>query len=203
MRAVLADPPDDEDDYGDDCEHFESLHDHDPHDYPAHVAHITVSALSSGLAKAFLAAAVAALVIRGALRVDRRAFETRVVFLTALHVSTATIRGVGNCAASLAFITTARTSARILITDPDAALRVGEALLALKKAVSAKLTLCIARPGATGPLRTDWTGLLGSDTLVRLLTIHNQCIHSGKHYSTDKQLDTFHFLYYYNYCFGV
>ncbi len=78
-EAMLADPIDDKDDDSDDGGILEQLHDHDPKNDPAHMAHISVRALASARAKAFLATAVTALIVIGADIVDGGALKAALI----------------------------------------------------------------------------------------------------------------------------
>ena len=85
-EAVLANQVDDEADDTDDGSNLNKSDHNDPDDNPAHVAHITVSALAGRLAEALFAAAIAALVICAALSVDRRALIASLTILHALEL---------------------------------------------------------------------------------------------------------------------
>ena len=78
-EAVFADPIDDKDDDSDDGGILEQLHNHDPKNDLAHMAHISVRALASARAKAFLTTAVTAFVVIGADIVDGGALEATLV----------------------------------------------------------------------------------------------------------------------------
>ena len=102
-EAVLADQVDDEADDADDGSNLNKSDHNDPDDNPAHVAHITVSALAGRLAEALFAAAIAALVIRAALSVDRRALIASLTILHALELVqiSAAVRTAGGAGLAL------------------------------------------------------------------------------------------------------
>ena len=106
VEAVLAEPPDQEDDGTNDQAVLDNLNNDDPDDNAAHVAHIAIRALSSLLAEALLAAAVTALIIRGAFSIDGCALEAGLLRLVALQrigttVTAAAIRCVLDLVARL------------------------------------------------------------------------------------------------------
>ena len=77
-KAMLANPPDDEDDDRDDSNHLCKLDENNPDNDSPHMTHITVRALASLFAKTLLTAAIATFVISGALIIDSCALEAGV-----------------------------------------------------------------------------------------------------------------------------
>jgi len=83
-KAMLVDPPDGGNDKADDNSILKELDHHDPENDLSHVAHVAVGALARGV-EALLTAAIAALIVIGALCINGLSFEASLVF-AALHV---------------------------------------------------------------------------------------------------------------------
>ena len=165
-KAVLADPPDRKDDGADDNSILQELNDHDPHNDLAHVAHVTICALSRAV-EALLTAAVAAFIVIAAHFTDGLALEANFVF-PALHVRTiaAVVGRVVNRVARFALGHATGAHPTSLIADTDATLGISQALVSLQEALATGRSSCITAPRAAGPRRTWRTGLTTWGALV-------------------------------------
>ena len=174
-KAVLADPPNHKDDGANDQAILDELNNDDPDYNAAHVTHITIGALACLLSKTFFAAAETAFIVCRTFVVNGFALEASLLSLMAFKfifttIGTTAVGSIINLVARLAFGHAASAGTGSLIADTNTALRVGQALLVLKEAVTALFSLVVTCPGAALPPRASRAVASCRNALVRELT---------------------------------